>query len=119
MAPLTWSLGAARPCGHPDGIGSGNGGLNVVAEKIGGKVLKATNILAEAFAVAKDLHVDAKQHTVRPRSPHISLGFPSVLGTGGWAVASRQDGRREEAAPLSIFHCSLFLLDGGALGADD
>nr|XP_020162589.1 uncharacterized protein LOC109747954 isoform X2 [Aegilops tauschii subsp. strangulata] len=83
MAPLTWSLGAARPCGHPDGIGSGNGGLNVVAEKIGGKVLKATNILAEAFAVAKDLHVDAKQHT------------------------------------LSIFHCSLFLLDGGALGADD
>jgi adenylyl cyclase-associated protein len=41
------------------------GRLNAAAEKIGGKVLEATNVLAEAFAVAKDLLVQAKQLQVR------------------------------------------------------
>jgi hypothetical protein len=39
--------------------------LNAAAEKIGGKVLEATKVLAEAFAVAKDLLVRAKQLQVR------------------------------------------------------
>ena len=37
------------------------GRLTAAAEKIGGKVLDATKVLAEAFAVAKDLLVQAKQ----------------------------------------------------------
>jgi adenylyl cyclase-associated protein len=41
------------------------GRLNTAAEKIGGKVLDATKVLAEAFTVAKDLLVQAKQLQVR------------------------------------------------------
>jgi adenylyl cyclase-associated protein len=42
-------------------VGEAVGRLTAAAEKIGGKVLDATKLLAEAFAVAKDLLVQAKQ----------------------------------------------------------
>lgn len=75
MAPLAQSLGGdTQPRGHPGGVGSGDGGrrrlrtsrpsgfgrLNVVVKKISGKVLEASNILAKAFTIAKDLLVQAK-----------------------------------------------------------
>ena len=41
--------------------------LTVAAEKMGGKVLDATKLVAEAFAVTKDLLVKAKQLQVRVR----------------------------------------------------
>jgi hypothetical protein len=41
------------------------GRLTAAAEKIGGKVLDATKVLAEAFAVSKDRLVQAKQLQVR------------------------------------------------------
>ena len=45
--------------------------LNAAAEKIGGTVLEATNVLAEAFAVAKDLLILAKQYPVRRALPSL------------------------------------------------
>lgn len=52
------------------------GRLTAAAEKIGGKVLDATKVLAEAFAVAKDLLVQAKQLQVRG-------GHASILTRSG------------------------------------
>lgn len=47
--------------------------LTAAAEKIGGKVLDATKVLAEAFAVAKDLLVQAKQLQVYVLSSSLDL----------------------------------------------
>jgi hypothetical protein len=54
------------------------GRLTAAAEKIGGKVLDATKVLAEAFAVAKDLLVQAKQLQVPDGHAFISSSLDLV-----------------------------------------
>uniref|UniRef100_A0A453H941 Adenylyl cyclase-associated protein n=1 Tax=Aegilops tauschii subsp. strangulata TaxID=200361 RepID=A0A453H941_AEGTS len=49
---------------YDDFLAEAFGRLNAAAEKIGGTVLEATSVLAEAFAVAKDLLILAKQYPV-------------------------------------------------------
>ncbi|OEL29514.1 Cyclase-associated protein 1 [Dichanthelium oligosanthes] len=60
---LDVSAAAADPAivAYEELVAEAVGRLNTAAEKIGGKVLDATKVLAEAFAVAKDLLVQAKQ----------------------------------------------------------
>jgi hypothetical protein len=61
------------------------GRLTAAAEKIGGKVLDAIKVLAEAFAVAKDLLVQAKQLQV-------TIGRASLrIRSGRFACATRVD----------------------------
>jgi hypothetical protein len=61
------------------------GRVTAAAEKIGGKVLDATKVLAEAFAVAKDLLVQAKQLQVPYGHPFL------LIRSGRFACATRVD----------------------------
>ena len=56
---------------YDDFLAEAFGRLNAAAEKIGGTVLEATSVLAEAFAVAKDLLILAKQYPVRRALPSL------------------------------------------------
>ncbi|CAM0875079.1 unnamed protein product [Alopecurus aequalis] len=69
--------------------------LNAAAEKIGGKVLEVTNVLAEAFAVAKDLLVQAKQ-LQKPASMANAQDFFKPLNDAIGKAAAMTEGRRPD-----------------------
>ncbi|XP_047092307.1 cyclase-associated protein 1-like [Lolium rigidum] len=71
------------------------GRLNAAAEKIGGKVLEATKVLAEAFAVAKDLLVRAKQ-LQKPASMASVQDFFKPLNDACAKAAAMTEGRRPD-----------------------
>uniref|UniRef100_A0ACD5X6D9 Uncharacterized protein n=1 Tax=Avena sativa TaxID=4498 RepID=A0ACD5X6D9_AVESA len=71
------------------------GRLNAAADKIGGKVLEATNVLAEAFAVAKDLLVQAKQ-LQKPASMADGQDFFKPLNAAIAKAAAMTEGRRPD-----------------------
>ncbi|AQK63293.1 Adenylyl cyclase-associated protein [Zea mays] len=71
------------------------GRLTAAAEKIGGKVLDATKVLAEAFAVAKDMLVQAKQHQ-KPASMADAQGFVKPLSDVMAKATAMTEGRRPD-----------------------
>lgn len=75
--------GASDPAivAYDEFVAQAIGRLTAAAEKIGGKVLDATKVLAEAFTVAKDLLIQAKQLQVRrAHLPCLDLVVSAVLG---------------------------------------
>ncbi|KAL6637009.1 hypothetical protein ACP70R_024581 [Stipagrostis hirtigluma subsp. patula] len=71
------------------------GRLTAAAEKIGGKVLDATKVLAEAFAVAKDLLVQAKQ-LPKPASMADAQDFFKPLNDVITKATAMTEGRRPD-----------------------
>ncbi|PWZ24617.1 Cyclase-associated protein 1 [Zea mays] len=71
------------------------GRLTAAAEKIGGKVLDATKVLAEAFAVAKNMLVQAKQHQ-KPASMADAQGFVKPLSDVMAKATAMTEGRRPD-----------------------
>ncbi|KAF7044110.1 hypothetical protein CFC21_053380 [Triticum aestivum] len=69
--------------------------LNAAAEKIGGTVLEATNVLAEAFAVAKDLLILAKQYP-KPASMAKAQDFLKPLNDTIAKATAMTEGRRPD-----------------------
>ncbi|RLN19157.1 cyclase-associated protein 1-like [Panicum miliaceum] len=76
-------------------VGEAVGRLTAAAEKIGGKVLDATKLLAEAFAVAKDLLVQAKQ-LQKPASMADAQDFFKPLSDVIAKATAMTEGRRPD-----------------------
>ncbi|XP_044373442.1 cyclase-associated protein 1 [Triticum aestivum] len=80
---------------YDDFLAEAFGRLNAAAEKIGGTVLEATSVLAEAFAVAKDLLILAKQYP-KPASMANAQDFLKPLNDTIAKATAMTEGRRPD-----------------------
>lgn len=89
--------GASDPAivAYDEFVAQAIGRLTAAAEKIGGKVLDATKVLAEAFTVAKDLLIQAKQ-LQKPASMANAQDFFKPLNDVIGKAIAMTEGRRPD-----------------------